>query len=171
MVTQNEPGRCRQRTDFRVPQRSWQIYYISILLSRQFSCLFRTNAFFSCLLYVRLVIHSQTYVTHASFLKTFPHQLDGSLIGNYWLLQQLYLTSCKTLLHSSSHVRSTTMYHLTLVGIFIVSIFPRSVLQGGNTPVTPLQARTFAVWTLTSAVIRFYAAYNINNKMCVTRFI
>ncbi|KAJ2922403.1 hypothetical protein H1R20_g14689, partial [Candolleomyces eurysporus] len=30
--------------------------------------------------------------------------------------------------------------------------------------VTPLQARTFAVWTLTSAVVRFYAAYNINNK-------
>lgn len=34
---------------------------------------------------------------------------------------------------------------------------------------TALQARTFAVWTLTSAVIRVYAAYNINNKMCVTR--
>ncbi|KAF8199570.1 hypothetical protein BJ912DRAFT_898562 [Pholiota molesta] len=30
--------------------------------------------------------------------------------------------------------------------------------------VTALQARTFAVWTLTSAVIRIYAAYNINNK-------
>lgn len=34
-------------------------------------------------------------------------------------------------------------------------------------PVTPLQARTFGVWTLTSAVIRFYAAYNINNKAYV----
>ncbi|KAF5326695.1 hypothetical protein D9619_004927 [Psilocybe cf. subviscida] len=32
------------------------------------------------------------------------------------------------------------------------------------TSVTPLQARTFGVWTLTSAVIRFYAAYHINNK-------
>ncbi|KAF9476692.1 Erg28-like protein [Pholiota conissans] len=31
--------------------------------------------------------------------------------------------------------------------------------------VTSLQARTFAVWTLTSAVIRAYAAYNINNKI------
>lgn len=30
--------------------------------------------------------------------------------------------------------------------------------------VTPLQARTFAVWTLVSAVVRFYAAYHINNK-------
>jgi len=34
-------------------------------------------------------------------------------------------------------------------------------------PVTALQARTFAVWTLTSAIIRGYAAYNINNKTCV----
>ncbi|KAH9481439.1 Ergosterol biosynthetic protein 28 [Psilocybe cubensis] len=33
------------------------------------------------------------------------------------------------------------------------------------TSVTALQARTFAVWTLTSAVIRGYAAYNINNKI------
>ena len=33
--------------------------------------------------------------------------------------------------------------------------------------VTALQARTFAVWTLTSAVVRAYAAYNINNKMSV----
>ncbi|KAF8071720.1 Erg28 like protein-domain-containing protein [Lyophyllum atratum] len=30
--------------------------------------------------------------------------------------------------------------------------------------VTPLQARTFAVWTLTSAVVRAYAAYNIHDK-------
>ncbi|KAH7907934.1 Erg28 like protein-domain-containing protein, partial [Hygrophoropsis aurantiaca] len=33
------------------------------------------------------------------------------------------------------------------------------------TSVTPLQARTFAVWTLTSAVVRGYAAYNIHNKI------
>jgi len=31
--------------------------------------------------------------------------------------------------------------------------------------VTALQARTFAAWTLTSAVVRAYAAYNINNKI------
>ncbi|KAF9468147.1 Erg28 like protein-domain-containing protein [Collybia nuda] len=30
--------------------------------------------------------------------------------------------------------------------------------------VTPLQARTFAVWTLTSAVVRAYAAYHIHDK-------
>ncbi|KAF7312321.1 Erg28-like protein [Mycena indigotica] len=31
--------------------------------------------------------------------------------------------------------------------------------------VTPLQARTFAAWTITSAVVRFYAAYHLNNKI------
>ncbi|KAJ3572406.1 hypothetical protein NP233_g3108 [Leucocoprinus birnbaumii] len=30
--------------------------------------------------------------------------------------------------------------------------------------VTALQARTFAVWTLTSAVVRFYAAFHIHEK-------
>ncbi|KAI0688402.1 Erg28-like protein [Cytidiella melzeri] len=30
--------------------------------------------------------------------------------------------------------------------------------------VTPLHARTFAVWTLMSAVVRFYTAYDIHNK-------
>ncbi|THH02802.1 hypothetical protein EW026_g118 [Hermanssonia centrifuga] len=30
--------------------------------------------------------------------------------------------------------------------------------------VTPLQARTFGVWTLMSAVVRVYAAYNIHDK-------
>ena len=33
--------------------------------------------------------------------------------------------------------------------------------------VTDLQARTFAIWTLTAALVRFYAAYNITNKACV----
>jgi hypothetical protein len=31
--------------------------------------------------------------------------------------------------------------------------------------VTPLHARTFAVWTLTAAVVRGYAAYHIEEKM------
>ena len=38
-----------------------------------------------------------------------------------------------------------------------------------NAPtVTELQARTFAVWTLTSAVVRGYAAYNIHTKVYVS---
>jgi hypothetical protein len=56
-----------------------------------------------------------------------------------------------------------------LVGIIYCICFPNFRFTSENTPVTALQARTFAVWTLTSAVIRGYAAYNINNKMCVTR--
>ena len=49
---------------------------------------------------VRSSYHLLSYLRYPRFLsKTFPRQLDGSLIGNYWLLQQLYLTSCKTLLH------------------------------------------------------------------------
>ncbi|KAJ7707773.1 hypothetical protein B0H17DRAFT_1156297 [Mycena rosella] len=31
--------------------------------------------------------------------------------------------------------------------------------------ITPLQARTFAAWTLASAMVRAYAAYNINQKI------
>ncbi|KAG6810490.1 hypothetical protein H0H92_011670 [Tricholoma furcatifolium] len=30
--------------------------------------------------------------------------------------------------------------------------------------ITALQARTFAAWTLTSAIVRGYAAYDIHNK-------
>ncbi|KAG9105003.1 ergosterol biosynthesis protein [Ceratobasidium sp. 370] len=30
--------------------------------------------------------------------------------------------------------------------------------------VTPLQSRTFGIWTLTAAILRFYCAYHINNK-------
>ncbi|CAG8457805.1 5830_t:CDS:2 [Ambispora gerdemannii] len=30
--------------------------------------------------------------------------------------------------------------------------------------VTSLSSRTFAIWTFTSGVVRFYAAYNLNNK-------
>ncbi|KAA1467469.1 Erg28-like protein [Dentipellis sp. KUC8613] len=33
-----------------------------------------------------------------------------------------------------------------------------------HSPVTPLQARTFAAWTLTSAVVRIYAAFHIHDK-------
>ncbi|QRV89738.1 hypothetical protein RhiJN_17756 [Ceratobasidium sp. AG-Ba] len=30
--------------------------------------------------------------------------------------------------------------------------------------VNPLQSRTFGIWTLTAAILRFYCAYNVNNK-------
>ncbi|CUA76088.1 Ergosterol biosynthetic protein 28 [Schizosaccharomyces pombe 972h-] [Rhizoctonia solani] len=31
--------------------------------------------------------------------------------------------------------------------------------------VTALQSRTFAIWTLTSAILRFYCAYHVNEKV------
>ncbi|TRM65035.1 Erg28 like protein-domain-containing protein [Schizophyllum amplum] len=34
-----------------------------------------------------------------------------------------------------------------------------------NEPVTPLQARTFGIWTLTSGVVRAYCAYHIHEKI------
>ncbi|ELU40396.1 Erg28 domain-containing protein [Rhizoctonia solani AG-1 IA] len=33
--------------------------------------------------------------------------------------------------------------------------------------VTALQSRTFAIWTLTSAILRFYCAYHVNEKVYV----
>ncbi|KAM5538545.1 hypothetical protein V8D89_007878 [Ganoderma adspersum] len=43
--------------------------------------------------------------------------------------------------------------------------FSRKLYNNAATSVNPLQSRTFAIWTLTSAVVRFYAAFNINNKL------
>lgn len=34
----------------------------------------------------------------------------------------------------------------------------------GQAQVTPLSARLFAIWNLTSAMIRIYAAYNIQDR-------
>ena len=33
-----------------------------------------------------------------------------------------------------------------------------------SSPVTPLSARTFGTWTAITAIVRLYAAYNINSK-------
>lgn len=40
----------------------------------------------------------------------------------------------------------------------------RRIYNAKHVNVTPLQARTFAAWTLTSAVVRAYAAYHIHDK-------
>ncbi|KAH8100102.1 Erg28 like protein-domain-containing protein [Cristinia sonorae] len=42
--------------------------------------------------------------------------------------------------------------------------FTRRVYSKKVAEVTPLQARTFGVWTLLSAAVRFYAAYHIHEK-------
>ncbi|KAI0671604.1 Erg28-like protein [Trametes maxima] len=41
----------------------------------------------------------------------------------------------------------------------------RKLYNAAPGSVNSLQSRTFAIWTLTSAVVRYYAAYNIQNKM------
>ena len=46
-----------------------------------------------------------------------------------------------------------------------VSLGPtRRVYAGPRSSVTPLSARTFGTWTFISAVVRVYAAYNINDR-------
>ncbi|KAF2152094.1 ergosterol 28 [Myriangium duriaei CBS 260.36] len=40
----------------------------------------------------------------------------------------------------------------------------RKVYAGPRSAVNPLSARTFGTWTFISAVVRLYAAYNINDR-------
>ncbi|KAI5481869.1 hypothetical protein MNV49_000146 [Pseudohyphozyma bogoriensis] len=47
---------------------------------------------------------------------------------------------------------------------FLTTSLTRKIFSKSPASVTALQARTFAVWTLASAAIRIYAAYNINVK-------
>lgn len=45
---------------------------------------------------------------------------------------------------------------------------PTGIAQGASLlTVTPLSARMFAVWNLTSAMVRIYAAYHIYEEACV----
>ncbi|KAG6917009.1 hypothetical protein DXG01_004274 [Tephrocybe rancida] len=48
---------------------------------------------------------------------------------------------------------------------FMTLKLTRKIYNVKPNTVTALQARTFAAWTLTSAVVRGYAAYNIHNKI------
>ncbi|KAF0429170.1 Erg28-like protein [Gigaspora margarita] len=51
----------------------------------------------------------------------------------------------------------------TIQNLLTVSI-TKQIYSAKPEQVTELSARLFAVWTFTSGVIRFYAAYNLNNK-------
>ncbi|TIA93024.1 hypothetical protein E3P92_01056 [Wallemia ichthyophaga] len=55
--------------------------------------------------------------------------------------------------------------HTELLNYFTHSSRIQSQATISHSSVNPLQARTFGVWTFTSAVVRFYAAHNINNKV------
>ncbi|KAL4247209.1 ERG28 family protein [Abortiporus biennis] len=58
----------------------------------------------------------------------------------------------------------STVAFLNSVQNFTTLKFTRRVYSAKPHEVTPLQARMFGVWTLLSAVVRFYAAYHINEK-------
>ncbi|ORY63800.1 hypothetical protein BCR35DRAFT_295266 [Leucosporidium creatinivorum] len=47
---------------------------------------------------------------------------------------------------------------------FLTTSLTRKIYNKSPASVNPLQARTFAVWTLASAAIRIYAAYNLELK-------
>ncbi|KDN53228.1 Erg28-domain-containing protein [Tilletiaria anomala UBC 951] len=53
---------------------------------------------------------------------------------------------------------------LNCVQNYIDYQFSRKVYTSGGASVTPLSARTFGTWNLLSAVVRFYAAYNLHSK-------
>ncbi|BGP17152.1 ergosterol biosynthesis protein [Rhodosporidiobolus nylandii] len=50
------------------------------------------------------------------------------------------------------------------VQTFLTTSLTRRVYSRSAGSVNPLQARTFGVWTLMSALVRIYAAYNISSK-------
>lgn len=50
-------------------------------------------------------------------------------------------------------------------GSYIPETAPGSKPSLATSPVSPLQARTFGVWTLLSAIIRLFAAYHINDPL------
>ncbi|KAF9517030.1 hypothetical protein BS47DRAFT_594527 [Hydnum rufescens UP504] len=52
----------------------------------------------------------------------------------------------------------------TVQNLFGISL-TRRVYSRKPEQVTPLHARAFAAWTLTSAVVRLYCAYNIGHKL------
>ncbi|KAJ3830179.1 hypothetical protein F5880DRAFT_1226048 [Lentinula raphanica] len=50
------------------------------------------------------------------------------------------------------------------LGVFATPLNREFMLKDSAIIVNPLQARTFGTWTITSAVIRAYAAYHIHEK-------
>ncbi|PPQ75726.1 hypothetical protein CVT26_000970 [Gymnopilus dilepis] len=73
-------------------------------------------------------------------------------------------TSAGWLAHWQLFVAATAVFN-TIQNFMTLKLTRRIYDNVPPTSITALQARTFAVWTLTSALIRGYAAYNINNKL------
>ncbi|KAF9525691.1 hypothetical protein CPB83DRAFT_818248 [Crepidotus variabilis] len=72
-------------------------------------------------------------------------------------------TSAGNLAYWQLFVAVTALFN-TVQNFVTVKLTRRVYNNVPENSVTPLQARTFGVWTLTSAVIRLYAAYHIHDK-------
>ncbi|KAG1887278.1 Erg28 like protein-domain-containing protein [Suillus subluteus] len=75
-----------------------------------------------------------------------------------------YLPKTEGLLPKWHLIVATMAVFNTIQNFATLKLTRRLYARVPSASITALQARTFAVWTLTSAVIRGYAAYNINNK-------
>ncbi|MCJ1332595.1 ergosterol biosynthesis protein [Thelotrema lepadinum] len=77
----------------------------------------------------------------------FPTSTTGGLLP-YW---NLLISLLATLNFLSAHTNPSST--------LLIFAGPRSASQ-----ITPLAARNYGAWTLTSALVRAFAAYNINDK-------
>ncbi|KXN91730.1 Ergosterol biosynthetic protein 28 [Leucoagaricus sp. SymC.cos] len=83
----------------------------------------------------------------SAMLDNFVAYLPSSLLGKWQLI-----------------VASAAVFN-TIQNFTTLKLTRRIYDNVPSASVTALQARTFAVWTLTSAVVRFYAAYHIHEKV------
>lgn len=79
-----------------------------------------------------------------------------------WILLVAVMATFNTAQNFATTKLSSRLYSTAGWNCFLGSDFPPFLFFPDV--VTPLQARTFAVWTLMSAIVRGYAAYNIQNK-------
>ncbi|GAA5953268.1 hypothetical protein JCM3765_007458 [Sporobolomyces pararoseus] len=79
-----------------------------------------------------------------AFMNLLPQDAPGNL--PYWML----------------FVSSLAIFNS--VQNFLTTSLTRKVYARSPAYINPLQARTFGIWTLTSAFIRLYASYHITNK-------
>ncbi|KAG1733623.1 Erg28 like protein-domain-containing protein [Suillus paluster] len=75
-----------------------------------------------------------------------------------------YLPKFEGLLPTWQLIVATMAVFNTIQNFATLKLTRRLYTGVPSSSITALQARTFAAWTITSAVIRGYAAYNINNK-------
>ena len=89
-----------------------------------------------------------------------PSTDDGYL--PYWLLVvSIFPTS--ELTYSQPNFKVSITSALNSVQAYATISYTARVYSSPSRPVTPLSSRTFGTWTLLSAIIRLYAAYNISD--------